>query len=155
MAAEPRPEPHLARLPQVVWYAAHDSSRAVQQGGFQQENGLLVQRLLPPVRRHEFGQEDGHHVLTPGRIYGVYVVNQHAEERAVRRRQHLERHAAMEPFPVSSRLCGFGRIDLHVDRLHVAGQPQGLFEDVNHAPVGTYDRDDHPVVPGDQGRHVA
>ena len=111
----------LARLPQVVWHAAYDNSRAVQQGGFQHEHGLIMQSLLPPVRRHELGQKDRHHVLPPGRVHGVYVVNQHADERAVGRRQHLERNLAMEPFPVRSYLGGFGRINLHVDRLHVAG----------------------------------
>jgi hypothetical protein len=42
----------LARLPQVVGHAAHDNSRAVEQCGFQQENGLIVQGLLPPVSYH-------------------------------------------------------------------------------------------------------
>jgi hypothetical protein len=52
------------RGPQVVRHAAHDNSRAAEQGGFQQENGLIVQGLLPPVSSltQNPGGETGYHL---------------------------------------------------------------------------------------------
>ncbi len=64
-----------------------DDAFLEEERAFEQERVLIVQELLPPFGRNKLRQDDCHYIILGALFDAVYVAQQGAHERAVRRGQ--------------------------------------------------------------------
>ena len=57
-----------------------DDVLSEQKGALDQQRGLVVKNLLPPARRKELGQDDGHHVVGSQPLERVDVFGQRSQQ---------------------------------------------------------------------------
>src|SRR2546425_11728014 len=145
--------PNLAL--EQVRHIGNDGVLAEQERALDEQGGLVVHDVLPPSPREELGQDDRDHLLVAARLDLVDVVEQRAQERAVRRRQDDQGDPESPPAPL---LLDLGRprgVRLHEDRAHRGGWRERLpVLDGAHDPaVDGSERDEHGVL--ELGRSVA
>ena len=77
-----------------------------------------MQDVLPPVTRQELRQHDRHHLIVAAGLDLVDVIEQRAQQRAIRRGQHHQRHPEPPPGPLLLDPGRPRRVRLDVDATH-------------------------------------
>src|SRR5436309_11779081 len=73
---------------------------AEEERALDEQGRLVVEHVLPPPAREEFGQDDRDHLLVAAGLDLVDVVEERPQERPVRRRQDDQGHAEPPPGPL-------------------------------------------------------
>jgi hypothetical protein len=67
----------------MVGDVRHHDVLAEEKGALDEEGGLIVQEVLPPVLGHELGDDDGDHVILTEGEEMIEVLEEGLEQRSV------------------------------------------------------------------------
>jgi RimJ/RimL family protein N-acetyltransferase len=114
---------------------------AIQQRYLEHPRRLVVQQVLPPLRRNEFGQQDcGKLAVSAFPIRLLQIFQDRPNNRAVRRRDDHQCHA-LSPFrPPLAHMIAVAGVDLDIHCCHPVRNRARVAHRLDHTPVDARNR---------------